>query len=181
MNTITFMTRYKSYTEMQEHLSVRHKQILKILKNKKMTTREIAEELYNRHYTNTADVNNARPRITELENLGFVVTDKTKKCNVTNKEVAVYRQTTEVEKMIKANINHISQIDWKRWFNWNIHSCKVFVDKQLQTTCAHGCNRLELLDFRGVQECKYVKNPREQIKEILGVQEKMKLWVKKNF
>ena len=76
-----------------------------------MTTREIAEELYNRHYTNTADVNNARPRITELENLGFVVTDKTKKCNVTNKEVAVYRQTTEVEKMIKANINHIPQID----------------------------------------------------------------------
>ena len=111
MNTITFMTRYKSYTEMQEYLSVRHKQILKILKNKKMTTREIAEELYNRHYTNTADVNNARPRITELENLGFVVTDKTKKCNVTNKEVAVYRQTTEVEKMIKANINHIPQID----------------------------------------------------------------------
>lgn len=111
MNTITFMTRYKSYTEMQEHLSVRHKQILKILKNKKMTTREIAEELYNRHYTNTADVNNERPRITELENLGFVVTDKTKKCNVTNKEVAVYRQTTEVEKMIKANINHIPQID----------------------------------------------------------------------
>lgn len=111
MNTITFMTRYKSYTEMQEHLSVRHKQILKILKNKKMTTKEIAEELYNRHYTNTADVNNARPRITELENLGFVVTDKTKKCNVTNKEVAVYRQTTEVEKMIKANINHIPQID----------------------------------------------------------------------
>ena len=96
---------------MQEHLSVRHKQILEILKNKKMTTREIAEELYNRHYTNTADVNNARPRITELENLGFVVTDKTKKCNVTNKEVAVYRQTTEVEKMIKANINHIPQID----------------------------------------------------------------------
>lgn len=111
MNTITFMTRYKSYTEMQEHLSVRHKQILEILKNKKMTTREIAEELYNRHYTNTADVNNARPRITELENLGFVVTDKTKKCNVTNKEVAVYRQTTEVEKMIKANINHIPQIN----------------------------------------------------------------------
>ena len=111
MNTITSMTRYKSYTEMQEHLSVRHKQILEILKNKKMTTREIAEELYNRHYSNTSDVNNARPRITELENLGFVVTDKTKKCNVTNKEVAVYRQTTEVEKMIKANINHIPQID----------------------------------------------------------------------
>ena len=49
-----------------------------------MTTREIAQELYNRKFTNTADVNNARPRITEL--------------------VAVYRETTEEEKMIAENM-----------------------------------------------------------------------------
>lgn len=107
MNTITFMTRHKSYTDMLEHLSGRHKQILEILKNREMTTREIAKELYERHYTNTADVNNARPRTTELESLGFVTTDKTKKCSVTNKEVAVYRLTTEIEKMIEENENHI--------------------------------------------------------------------------
>lgn len=106
MNTITFMTRHKSYKDMQEHLSDRHKQILEILENKEMTTREIAQELYNKHYTNTADVNNARPRVTELESLGFVITDKTKKCNVTNKEVAVYRETTEFEKMMMENENH---------------------------------------------------------------------------
>lgn len=76
MNTITFMTRHKSYKDMQEHLSERHKQILEILENKEMTTREIAQELYKKHYTNTADVNNARPRITELESLGFVTTEK---------------------------------------------------------------------------------------------------------
>lgn len=110
MNTITFMTRHKSYEDMQEHLSERHKQILEILKDKEMTTREIAQELYNKRYTNTADVNNARPRITELESLGFVITDKTKKCNITNKEVAVYRETTEIEKLIKANMQHIPQI-----------------------------------------------------------------------
>ena len=110
MNTITFMTRHKSYEDMQEHLSERHKQILEILKDKVMTTREIAQELYNKRYTNTADVNNARPRITELESLGFVITDKTKKCNITNKEVAVYRETTEIEKLIKANMQHIPQI-----------------------------------------------------------------------
>lgn len=110
MNTITFMTRHKSYKEMQEHLSERHKQILEILKSTEMTTREIAQELYKRHYTNTADVNNARPRVTELENLGFVTTDKTKKCNITNKEVAVYRETTEIEKMEMENINHIPQV-----------------------------------------------------------------------
>ena len=110
MNTITFMTRHKSHEDMKEHLSERHKQILEILKGKEMTTREIAQELYNRKYTNTADVNNARPRITELEDLGFVTTDKTKKCNITNKEVAVYRETTEIEKMVVENMQHIPRI-----------------------------------------------------------------------
>lgn len=111
MNTITFMTRHKSYEDMQEHLSTRHKQVLEILQDKEMTTREIAQELYKRHYTNTADVNNARPRITELENLGFVTADKTKKCSVTNKEVAVYRLTTKIEKMELDNECHIPRIN----------------------------------------------------------------------
>lgn len=111
MNTITFKTRHKSYEDMKEHLSERHKQILEILKNKEMTTREIAQELYKRHYTNTADVNNARPRITELESLGFVTTDKTKKCSTTNKEVAVYRETTEIEKMVAQNMSHVPRLD----------------------------------------------------------------------
>ena len=111
MNTITFMTRHKSYEDMKEHLSERHKQILEILKGKEMTTREIAQELYDRKYTNTSDVNNARPRITELEDLGFVTTNKTKKCNITNKEVAVYRETTEIEKMVVENMQHIPRTD----------------------------------------------------------------------
>lgn len=110
MNTITFMTRHQSYEDILEHLSERHKQILEILKDKEMTTREIAQELHKRHYTNTADVNNARPRVTELEKLGLVITDKTKKCSVTNKEVAVYRETTKIEKMIAQNMSHIPAI-----------------------------------------------------------------------
>lgn len=104
MNVVTFKTRHQSYEEMLEHLSERHKQILEILKDKEMTTREIAQELYKRHYTNTTDVNNARPRITELESLGFVTTDKTKKCSTTNKEVAVYRETTEAEKWVRTSL-----------------------------------------------------------------------------
>ena len=111
MNTITFRTRHQSYEDMLEHLSERHKHILEILKDKEMTTREVAQELYERHYTNTADVNNARPRITELESLGFVTTDKAKKCSVTNKEVAVYRETTEAEKWAMANERHIPYVD----------------------------------------------------------------------
>ena len=75
-----------------------------------MTTVSFFFELYKRLYTNTADVNNARPRITELESLGFVTTDKTKKCSITNKEVAVYRETTEIEKMVEQNMNHIPRI-----------------------------------------------------------------------
>lgn len=111
MNTITFMTRHKSYEDMLEHLSERQKQILEILKGKEMTTREIAQELYKREYTNTSDVNNARPRVTELESLGFLTTDKTKRCNITNKEVAVYRETTEAEKVTLENMNHIPRLD----------------------------------------------------------------------
>ena len=96
---------------MLEHLSERHKQILEILKNKEMTTREIAQELYKKHYTNTEDVNNARPRVTELESLGFVTADKTKKCDITNKEVAVYRETTKIEEMIAQNMSHVPRLD----------------------------------------------------------------------
>lgn len=110
MNTTTFMTRHQSYEDILEHLSERHKQILEILKDKEMTTREIAQELHKKHYTNTADVNNARPRVTELEKLRLVIADKTKKCNVTNKEVAVYRITTEVERMVAQNMSHIPVI-----------------------------------------------------------------------
>lgn len=111
MNTVTFMTRHNSYEEMKKYLSERHKEILEVLHGKEMTTREIAQELYKRKYTSTGDVNNARPRITELEDLDFVTTDKSIKCNVTNKEVAVYRETTEVEKMQRENENHIPRID----------------------------------------------------------------------
>lgn len=104
-------TRQMSFEDIKPKRLTKYMQILEILKNKEMTTREIAQELYNRKFTNTADVNNARPRITELESLGFVTTDKTKKCNVTNKEVAVYRETTTEEKMVAKNMQHIPSID----------------------------------------------------------------------
>lgn len=46
--------------------------------------------------------------------------------------------------------------------------CAIAIKNNLCT----GCNRLELADFRGLKECKYIK-PRE--KENLGVQERIKL------
>ena len=38
-----------------------------------------------------------------------------------------------------------------------------------------GCMRLEDPNFLGTNECEYVKDPIQQIKEILGKQEKIKL------
>lgn len=35
--------------------------------------------------------------------------------------------------------------------------------------------RLENPNFRGTNECKYADNPIKEIKQILGIQEKMKL------
>lgn len=36
-----------------------------------------------------------------------------------------------------------------------------------------GCNRLEMPDFKGLEECKYAKSPIEYINEILGIQLKI--------
>ena len=41
--------------------------------------------------------------------------------------------------------------------------------------CIYKCFRVEDPKFKGLKECKYIKDPREQIKEILGVQERIKL------
>lgn len=40
--------------------------------------------------------------------------------------------------------------------------------------CIYKCFRVEDPKFKGVKECKYNK-PREEIKEMLGIQERIKL------
>lgn len=40
-------------------------------------------------------------------------------------------------------------------------------------TCL-GCNQLENPLFTGVNECKYARQPIQEIKQILGIQEKIK-------
>ena len=49
--------------------------------------------------------------------------------------------------------------------------------KELTGKCKNclGCMRLEDPNFLGTNECEYVKDPIQQIKEILGIQEKIKL------
>ena len=47
--------------------------------------------------------------------------------------------------------------------------CKVAIKNNLCT----GCQKLEDINFRGVEKCKYVQDDRTDIKEILGIQEKL--------
>ena len=36
------------------------------------------------------------------------------------------------------------------------------MEKQLETTYVHGCNRLERYDFKGLEKCKYVDEKKEE-------------------
>ena len=57
-----------------------------------MTAKEIAQEMYMRGYTTNNDRNNSAPRLTELSIVGIVEPIGKKKCEWTNKSVAVYRR-----------------------------------------------------------------------------------------
>ena len=65
---------------------------MEILGNREMTTREVAIEMQKKHKDELIDLNTARPRMTELEQMGILVADKMKKCEYTGKMVAVYRK-----------------------------------------------------------------------------------------
>lgn len=45
----------------------------------------------------------------------------------------------------------------------------------LKNNLCRGCQKLEKIDFRGQEKCDLVQNPREKIKEILGIQEELKI------
>lgn len=43
----------------------------------------------------------------------------------------------------------------------------------LKNNLCNGCQKLEDINFRGQEMCELVQNPREKIKQILGIQEKI--------
>lgn len=70
----------------------RYMQILEILDGgKEMTAKEIAVEMCNRGYIPTNERNFTAPRLTELSIKGVVEPIGKKKCQWTNKTVAVYK------------------------------------------------------------------------------------------
>ena len=49
------------------------------------------------------------------------------------------------------------------------------VEKQLKTIYVHGCNKLEMPEFKGLQECKHITKTQNYLKEFSGTQEKLKI------
>ena len=86
-------TRHDSYESVDTNK--RYNQILEILKNNKMTAKEIAVEMKNRGYSNTDERNLTAPRLNELVNKGIVDCIGKTKCEYSGKMVGVY-QVVEV-------------------------------------------------------------------------------------
>lgn len=68
----------------------RYKQILEVLEGKQLTAKEIAVEMLHRGFIPTSERNFTAPRLTELTHNGVVEPIGKKKCQYTNKTVAVY-------------------------------------------------------------------------------------------
>lgn len=112
MSSITYQTRQLSYEDIKPKRLNKYIHILEIIGNKEMTAREVEIEMNKRGYSTFFDMNHVRPRITELVKEQFdLIECGTKKDEVTQKSVAVYRRTTEQEKMELENENHIPRID----------------------------------------------------------------------
>lgn len=82
-------TRHDSFQTI--NINKRYFQILNILKNNKMTAKEIAVEMKNRGYSNTDERNLTAPRLTELMNAGIVECIGKIKCKYSGKMVGVFK------------------------------------------------------------------------------------------
>lgn len=104
-------TRQMSFEDIKPKRLTKYMQILEIISDREMTAREIEDEMNKRRYSKYFDMNHVRPRLTELVNeYNELVECGTKVDYVTKKSVAVYRKTTEEEKMISENMQHIPQL-----------------------------------------------------------------------
>lgn len=105
-------TRQMSFEDIKPKRLTKYMQILEIISDREMTAREIEDEMNKRRYSKYFDMNHVRPRLTELVNEYYELVEcGTKVDYVTKKSVAVYRKTTEEEKMMAENMQHIPRID----------------------------------------------------------------------
>lgn len=92
MNSTTLETRQLSFTDIQDKKKKRYEQILNRLGNREMTAKEIAVEMFELGMIASTERNYTAPRLTELEQMGYVEVIDKKKCEWTGKMVAVYRR-----------------------------------------------------------------------------------------
>ena len=86
----SLINRNKSNNEVKGNKQTKYNQILEILKGKELTAREVESQMLNRGYSIYFDMNHVRPRLTELEKMGFIKEVRTTKDKTTNKSVTVY-------------------------------------------------------------------------------------------
>lgn len=104
--SITSQTRQLSFEDIKPKRLTKYIKILNVLGNEQLTAREIMKRIGAR------DMNEVRPRITELcKEYHEMVACGEKFDNETRRTVAVFRRTTEQEKMELDNIKHIPTID----------------------------------------------------------------------
>ena len=84
---VTLTTRHEANEKIDK--AKRQRQILTIL-TRPMTAKEVAVEMYRQGLTDSADRNNAAPRLTEMSKDGRVEPVGKKRCSYTGKTVAVY-------------------------------------------------------------------------------------------
>ncbi|MBQ9659164.1 MAG: hypothetical protein IJV31_10470 [Clostridia bacterium] len=58
---------------------------------------------------------------------------------------------------------------------YNYPELKGICAKTLQKNLCNGCQQLENLNFRGKEKCNMIKEPVQSLKNITGIQEKMKI------
>lgn len=92
MNSTTLETRQLSFTDIQDKKKKRYEQILNRLSNREMTAKEVAVEMFELGMIASTERNYTAPRLTELEQMGYVEVIGKKKCEWTGKMVAVYRR-----------------------------------------------------------------------------------------
>lgn len=104
---ITTETRYESYKEIIDKKKLRYNQILDRLDRPK-TAKQIAVELFELGLIPSTERNYTAPRLTELADVGIVTVVGKTKCEYTGKQVALYKKSDNLEKLIKENEKHIS-------------------------------------------------------------------------
>lgn len=90
---IAQITRQLSFEDIKPKKLTKYIQILEVLGNREMTAREIETEMNKKKYSQYFDMNHVRPRLTELEKMGYVKETAKKTCEYTGKAVTVYKIT----------------------------------------------------------------------------------------